>query len=129
METRKLDSLSLDDYIGLKLETNTKYEYHKGSVMAKGGGSISHGLISGIIFEETNLGLRNNNSNCRPINSEVKLNIQSLSKFLYPEVMVVCREIEKSTSESNAVTHPIVIIEILSKSTERTETGNKIWAE
>ena len=58
MEARKLDNLTITEYIEVERETQTKYEYHDGNIFAMSGGTIEHGLISGNAFGEIKFGLR-----------------------------------------------------------------------
>lgn len=127
MEARKLDNLTVTEYIEVERETQTKYEYHDGSIFAMSGGTIEHGLISGNIFGEIKFGLRSKGGDCTALNSEVKLFIKPLNKYVYPDVMVVCGEIEKSNDEADAVVNPTVIVEVLSKTTESYDRGDKFF--
>lgn len=127
MEIKKLNNLSIQEYTAIEQKNDTKYEYHDGSIFAMAGGTLNHGLICGNIFGEIRTALRNKKSNCTPINSEVKLHIQSKNRFLYPDTMVVCGEIETSEDEPNAITNPTIIIEVLSKSTASYDRGDKFF--
>ena len=127
MESQKT-GISIEDYIALEQATNTRYEYHDGTIYAMAGGSIEHGLISGNTYGELKFNLREKGSDCKAINNDVKLHVESLNKFLYPDVMVVCGEMERSTKEKNAVVNPSVIIEVLSNSTEAYDRGDKFFA-
>lgn len=128
MEAKKLNNLSIPEYIEIERATDTKYEYHDGRIVAMAGGTLEHGLISGNIFGEIKFRLRDKKNNCRAMNSDIKLHIQTANKFLYPDAMVLCGEIKKSTADPNAVMNPTVIIEVLSKSTESYDRGDKFFA-
>ncbi len=127
MEAKKLNDISIEEYIALEKEAETKYEYHDGTVYAMAGGTIEHGLICGNIFGEIRSALRSKKSNCRPVNSEVKLHIQSINRFLYPDTMVICGKIEQSTDEINSITNPSLIVEVLSKSSASYDRGDKFY--
>lgn len=127
MKAEQLSKISLEEYLKIEKETETKYEFHDGTLIAMAGGTIEHGLISGNTFMALGLALRTVNENCRPINSEVKLYIASLKKYLYPDGMVICGDIERSNEHQNAIENPIIIIEVLSKSTEGYDRGDKFF--
>lgn len=127
MEAKQLKNLSIPDYLKIERETQTKHEYHDGEIFAMAGGTLEHGLISGNIFGEIKFALRQAKKNCRALNSDVKLYVQSYNKFLYPDVMVIYGEIEKADNEANAVSNPIVIVEVLSKTTEGYDRGDKFF--
>lgn len=61
----------MTEYIAIEQKSQTKHEYHDGSIFAMSGGSIEHGLISGNTFGEIKFNLRNQQRACTTINSEV----------------------------------------------------------
>lgn len=124
---KKLNNLSVPEYINTEQQTDTKYEYHDGSIYAMAGGTLNHGLICGNIFGEIRIALKAKNSDCKVINSEIKLHVKEKNSFLYPDAMVICGAIEKSKTELNSVTNPVVIIEVLSKSTASYDRGDKFF--
>jgi Uma2 family endonuclease len=125
MEARKLDKISVAEYLEIERSTQTKHEYHDGLIYAMSGGTLEHGLICGNTYGEIRNALRNQSNECIPINSEVKLHLVKANKYVYPDVMVVCGPIEKAKEEPNAITNPKVIIEVLSKTTESYDRGDK----
>jgi Uma2 family endonuclease len=127
MEAKKYNKVTIKEYLKIEKDSNVRHEFHDGLIFALAGGTIEHGLIAGNIFIELGLALRENKKDRRPINSEVKLNISKLNKYLYPDVMVICGDIEKSTENPASVSNPIVIIEVLSKSTEGYDRGDKFF--
>ncbi|MEM6376621.1 MAG: Uma2 family endonuclease [Bacteroidota bacterium] len=127
MEAKRLNNLSLSEYVAIEQKTQTKHEYHAGTIFAMSGGSIEHGLISGNTFGELKFKLRDNSNKCVAINSEVKLHIAAMNKYVYPDAMVVCKELERSNEMVDAVTNPSIIVEVLFKSTESYDRGDKFY--
>ena len=127
MEAKRFNKLSYNEYIDLEVESNTRHEFHDGEVFAMAGGTLEHALISSNVLIELGLSLRNGQKRCRAINSEIKLKIASLNKYLYPDAMILCGGLEKSQNETQFVTNPTVIIEVLSKSTEGYDRGDKFF--
>lgn len=128
MEAKRLVGLTIEEYLKVEKETQTRYEYHDGSIFALAGGTVEHGLISGNVFGEIKMALRNAKNSCRPLNGEVRLRIETLNKMLYPDVMAVCGDIQKSATDENSITNPILIVEVLSNSTESYDRGDKFFA-
>jgi len=127
MEAKKLPRLSIKEYIELEQESNIKYEYHDGWVYAMAGGSINHAIIVGNTFSAANTALMENNSPCYPLNSEAKLHLAPHPKFVYPDAMVVCGDLKRSEWYAEAILNPVVIIEVLSTSTESYDRGDKFY--
>ena len=50
--------VSLEEYQLLERSTDTKYEYHDGTIFSMPGGTIEHGLIAGNTCGEIKFGLR-----------------------------------------------------------------------
>lgn len=117
--------LTFEEYIKLEEETNQKYEFHDGYVYAMSGGSINHGYICGNIYAELRSCFKGKKSSCKAVNSEVKLAVQNYHSFLYPDAMVVCEESAHSEDKKNALTNPRIIVEVLSKSTQGYDRGDK----
>jgi len=127
MQATKLNNISIEEYIAIERENDTRYEYHNGEIFAMAGGTVPHGIIGGNVFGRIQSKLLDKNSPCFPINSDVKLSIDVERRFVYPDGMVVCGEIEYSEIYSEAVANPIVIIEVLSDSTAGYDRGGKFF--
>jgi len=125
MKAHKIPNLTVQEYIQQEIETGTKYEYHNGKIYALAGGTLNHGLICGNVYSELRNKLKEKDSKCLPFNSEIKLNIDKSNSYVYPDTMVICGEIESSKVDKNSVTNPILIIEVLSKSTAEYDRGDK----
>ena len=127
MEAVKLEKVSIDEYLAIETAAAEKYEYLAGHIYAMAGGTYNHGLICGNIFGEIKARLKEKDSPCFALSSEVKLAIQSENSILYPDTMVVCEAAEMSSLTPNAVTNPTVIIEVLSKTTASFDRGDKFF--
>ena len=128
MELAAQTHLTLAEYNQLEEETNTRYEYHHGEVFAMAGaatdvGNPKHSLIAnnaGGLLRSALL-----SKNCAVFNSDAKYHVASLNKSFYPDVSVVCGPIERSEKDIRALANPILLVEVLSKSTEGYDKGNK----
>jgi len=127
MKAQKVPKLTVDEYLAQEQETDTKYEFHNGKIFALAGGSIHHGLLCGNIYAEIRSALKNKKSPCKPFTSKVKLNIEKKNSFVYPDAMVIYGEIDTSKEDENAVSNPILIVEVLSPSTANYDRGDKFF--
>jgi Uma2 family endonuclease len=55
----------------------------------------------------------------------MRIKVKSTGLFAYPDVLVVCPKLQFSGDKPDTLLNPIVIIEILSDSTESTDRGAK----
>jgi Uma2 family endonuclease len=110
--------ISEDEYLQGELISGVKHEYIDGYVYVMAGASKNHERITGNIFAELRSLLRN--TPCEPFASDLK--VKTARAFFYPDVMVVCKD--TSSNEYYAET-PIIIVEVLSKSTRRLDETTK----
>ena len=100
-----------------------KSEYYRGEIFAMTGGSPNHNSISiNVAVAFRNL-LRG--GPCRPFNSDQRIRIDPIDLSTYPDVSIVCGELQLSPADKHAITNPKVIVEVLSKSTESYDRGKK----
>jgi Uma2 family endonuclease len=125
MGEKKLDKYSIEEYLKYEENSEIKNEYENGYIYSMSGGTINHGLIgsrfNGILLNE----ISKKNLNCIPFSSDVKVFIDDAESFVYPDGMVICGDIETSEYDKNSVTNPMLIIEVLSNSTEKYDRGDK----
>lgn len=123
MEPATKNYLFLADYNELEEETNTRYEYHDGEVFAMAGGDPKHSAIAGNLSRLIGNGLVS--KDCTLFTSDLKYHISSVNRSLYPDVSVVCGPPERSQKDTRALTNPILLVEVLSDSTEAYDRGKK----
>jgi Uma2 family endonuclease len=119
---RKLDLVSVEDYLAGELVSPVKHEYLGGVVYAMAGALNAHNDISGNCFAFLHARLRG--KRCRPYNSDTKVRIHLPNhlRFYYPEVMVVCRLNPRNDSFQD---NPVILVEVLSRTTRRIDQGEK----
>ncbi len=125
MKAHKIPKLTIEEYIKQEQNSGDKYEFHNGEIFALAGGTINHGMLCGNAFGELRAKLKDKNSECKPFTSEIKVSIEKVNSYVYPDAMVVCGTIEKSQNEVNSITNPKLVVEVLSKSTAEYDRGDK----
>jgi Uma2 family endonuclease len=116
---KNTDLISVEDYLKGELTSDIKHELIDGCVYAMAGASANHERISVNILSEFRNHLKN--SPCEPFGSDMKLRINA--NFFYPDVMVDCL-FDNSTPYFTQI--PIIIVEVLSKSTRKKDTTLKL---
>ena len=81
-------------------------------------------MICGSILTALNNALADKES-CYVLNSDTKLHIQKHNHYVYPDVMVLCGKMEFVAARRDIIQNPVLIIEVLSKSTEDYDRGSK----
>ena len=110
--------VSVVDYLEGELISETKHEYLDGQVYAMAGASRNHERIAGNVFGEIRNWLKNRP--CEPFASDMK--VKAGNNFFYPDVMVVCDE---QNPHEYYTASPVIIVEVLSKSTRRMDETTK----
>ena len=115
--------LSPEEYLAIERRAEYKSEYVDGVMYAMAGGSERHNLIAGNLITELNIQLRQ--APCRVYPSDLKVRVPNSKRFFYPDVSVVCGEVEYAEDGKDVILNPILIIEVLSESTAAFDRGKK----
>lgn len=115
--------LSPEEYLTIERDAEYKSEYADGVTYAMAGGSESHNLIAGNLVTELNIGLRH--AACKVYPSDMKVRVPSARKYFYPDVSVVCGEVQFADGARDVILNPLLIIEVLSESTAGFDRGKK----
>lgn len=92
-------------------------------MFARAGGSPTHSLIGTNLARE--FGNRLEGRPCVPYNADLRIKIKTTGLFTYPDLSVVCGELEFVEGEDDTIVNPAVIVEVLSDSTEAYDRGKK----
>jgi Uma2 family endonuclease len=116
---------TVEEYLSLEDEAEFRSEYENGLIVAMAGSSWNHARIASNLtrFIGNKLSL-----DCSAVQSEIKIWVASLGKFYYPDVAIVCGDLNFYQTRNDAVTNPVLLIEVLSDSTEAKDRGEKFFA-
>jgi Uma2 family endonuclease len=117
-----LNLLTVEEYLNLEQDAEIRHEYVAGQIYAMAGASEAHNLIAGNIFALLRPHLRG--SSCRTFVSDMKVKVktQQADIFYYPDLLVTC---DPNDNKKYFKTNPILIVEVLSNSTETTDKREK----
>jgi Uma2 family endonuclease len=116
--------MSVEAYLTLdRASTDTKYEYDNGYVVAMAGGTPQHSKIAAFAIAELTNALRD--SPCGVFTSDVRVQVAA-TRYVYPDVTVSCDAEDQRADDMLRL--PVVIIEVLSPGTERSDRGSKLHA-
>lgn len=115
--------MSPGEYLTFERASEVKHEYADGEVFAMAGGTREHSLIAGNIVRELGNALRT--KPCEVHGSDLRIKIAASGRYVYPDASVVCGSTLFEDSGRDTLLNPIVIIEVLSDSTEAYDRGEK----
>lgn len=114
--------LSFDEYTALDEQSEFRHEYENGHVVAMAGGTLNHNRL---IRRVANL-LEGQASfkKCWILTENVKVEVLKGDSYRYPDVVVACHPFDLR-GDNQTIRQPRVLVEVLSKSTERADRGVK----
>ncbi|MDJ0531640.1 MAG: Uma2 family endonuclease [Xenococcaceae cyanobacterium MO_207.B15] len=112
-----------EEYLALEEAAEYKSEYHDGEIIPMTGGTTNHNEIAGNLYANLKFGLRK--KSYKVYIGDVRLWIPRHRLYTYPDVMVIKDKPIYADKGTTTVTNPILIIEVLSKSTQNYDQGEK----
>ncbi len=113
--------MSEAEYLAFEAKSKIKHEFMDGEIYAMAGASRGHNLATTNISRI--LGNALIETDCEVYASDFRIKIRD-GHNVYPDVAVACDEIETEGNETTLL-NPIVVFEVLSKSTEKRDRGDK----
>lgn len=111
------------DYLALEAASNVKHEFLDGQIYGMAGGTPEHAAlkaaVTGLLFAQIRAGY------CRAHDSDLRVRVLATGLATYPDVTIVCGPTDRDPDDINAVTNPTLIVEVLSRSTEAYDRGDK----
>lgn len=112
-----------EEYLAFERASSTKHEFYKGRIYAMTGAKEPHNLISGNIIAALHPQLRG--KGCRVYPSDMRVKVTQTGLNTYPDITIVCGPPQFTDKVRDTIVNPIVIVEVLSASTERYDRGMK----
>ncbi len=115
--------LTPEEYLAVERGSEIKHEYYGGEMFAMVGASKRHNLITANVIRILGNQLLDRPCNVYP--SDMRVKVSATGKYTYPDISVACEEERFDDAENDTLLNPVVIIEVLSDSTEAYDRGKK----
>jgi len=115
--------ITTEEYLKFERASEIKHEYYDGEIFAMTGAKVNHNRIGSNI--NRCLGNQLADRSCDVFLSDMRVKIQKVDKYTYPDVVVACGDLELEDEKFDTLLNPVVIIEILSNSTELYDRAEK----
>jgi len=119
-----------EEYLAIERAAEYKSWYYDGRMypmdgqeQGMAGASFKHGLIIANLAAELTLALRK--GPCVVVTNDLKVRVAPGGLYTYPDIVVACDKIEFADEREDTLLNPILLIEVLSKSTEAIDRGFK----
>ena len=129
MKTRGVQThLTPEEYITLERKAipdaeTVRSEYINGEIIKMPGASFAHNIITNNISSELHTRLKG--SECVAFVNDMRVSVPTAKSYFYPDVGVVCEDPRFEDDVFDSLLNPIVIVEVLSPSTEAYDRGEK----
>lgn len=117
---------SFDEYVDLEETSPVRHEFLDGEVWAMAGGSPEHAAVAANVVRL--LGQALLRRQCRVYTSDLRIRVAATGLGTYPDASVICGEVslDPEDRKGHTVLNPIVLVEVLSPSTEAYDRGEKL---
>jgi len=122
MSVQPRSRYTVPDYLALERTTEVRHEYLDGEVFAMGGASYLHTVVAANVARE--LGIQLKERPCRVSSADLRVKVSHSGLYTYPDIVVVCGP-PQLEQPGDTLLNPVVIIEVLSDSTEAYDRGKK----
>ncbi len=112
-----------EQYLEIERKAEYKSEYFSGQMFAMAGASRAHNVITGNVVGELHALLRG--KPCETYPSDMKVLVSATGLYTYPDVTVACGEPQFLDRQGDVLLNPLVIVEVLSDTTEAYDRGAK----
>src|SRR5262245_45796367 len=111
------------EYLARERISESRHQYYRGEIFAMAGASEAHNLIADNVTFALRERLRD--KGCRAYSKDMRVQVQRNGLYTYPDTVVACPPIQFEDESRDTLLNPQVIVEVLSKSTEKFDRGKK----
>jgi Uma2 family endonuclease len=111
-----------EEYLAIEREAAERSQYICGQIYNMAGASPRHELICANVIAMLHGRVPRT---CRVFGSNLRIRTSPDGLFTYPDASVVCGAFQFHDEQEDTVTNPIMIVEVLSRATERFDRGGK----
>ncbi len=112
------------EYLSVDAGSDIKHEYLDGLILGMAGGTPAHARLAmavGSVLAQQLVGKR-----CAVFSEALRVRATQTGFAGYPDVTVICEELNRDPEDANTVTNPGVVVEVLSPSTKDYDRGDKL---
>ena len=112
-----------EEYLAFERKSLEKHEYYQGEIFDMAGTRVNHNRVQMNFTGEVRAFLKG--KSCDVYGSDLRIHIPSNTLYTYPDALIVCGEPELVDEEFDTVLNPVVIVEVLSTSTQDYDRNEK----
>ena len=114
------------EYLSLeRTSLDIKHEFFDGELFAMVGASRQHNRINMNLARELGIKFKADNFRCEAFSNDMR--VKTENSYVYPDIIITCGDAEFEDNEFDTLINPVVIMEILSDSTELFDRTKKFF--
>jgi Uma2 family endonuclease len=117
--------VSIEAYFKAEEKALEKHEFHNGIIIKMAGAKLQHNLLAQKIASLIDNFIEENQLDFMVSNSDTKIRIDAFNKVVYPDAVVICEKPEFYLGRKDTIVNPLLVVEVLSKSTEDHDKNTK----
>ncbi len=123
-QSQEKKMMTIEEYLSFERSSlETKHEFYDGELFAMVGAGRNHNRINVNLTKKLGINFETNSAHCEVFSNDMRVKVEN--GYVYPDLVISCGEAEFEDNEFDSLTNPVVIIEILSDSTEAFDRGDK----
>ncbi len=112
------------DYLAQDAESEVKHEFSGGEIIAMTGVSNAHSIITtNTVYRLYDQLMQDD---CIVHSSDMRVQVREAGAYRYPDITIVCGEPLFADTTPESLQNPVVLIEVLSESTQQTDREQKL---
>ena len=115
--------MSPEEFLEFERASDIKHEYIGGQIVAMGGAKRNHNIVALNLGSELNRLLED--KDCEAYLADMRVSLPTTNEYAYPDLSVVCGEPIFQDDVLDTLENPVLIVEILSDTTEAYDRGLK----
>lgn len=123
VQTLEQRTYTVEEYLEAEIQSEERHEYVDGEIIPMTGGTPNHNKIAGNLYATLNFALKRQPYEVLITNQ--RLWIPDRNIYTYPDIMVMTQPLEYLEGRRDTLMNPLVVVEVLSKSTEAYDRGDK----
>ena len=118
--------LTPEEYFAWEETQEEKHDYIHGEVFAMSGATRTHNDLALNFAVALRLAFRG--TDCAVFTSDMRVQIEAGGRYTYPDLSAACGALEFADAQETTFTNPALVVEVLSRSTETYDRGDKLAA-
>jgi Uma2 family endonuclease len=114
---------TVEEYLTRERQATEKSEFFNGEIIDMAGATRNHNRIKENL--SVHVGTALETGPCQSFSSDIRVNLPATGLFAYPDIVIVCGELELLPDEFDNLLNPTVLLEVLSEGTEDYDRGRK----